>query len=73
MVSALYYTLSELLVSWHLLEGEKRGGMDVEEEIGQRPFTELLLDVFMFSVHNQHLISHFSVGHTDWMMLMFTK
>lgn len=73
MVTAFYYTLSELLVSWHLLEGEKRGGTDVEEEIGQRPFTELLLDVFMFSVRRQHLISHFSVGHTDMMMLVLTK
>lgn len=73
MASALSYILSELLVSWHLLEEEKRGGRDAEDEIGQRPFTELLPDVFMFSVRRQHLISHFSVGHTDLMMLVFIK
>ena len=43
MVSALDYIFSELLVSWHLLEGEKRGGMDVKVEIGQRPITEHLV------------------------------
>lgn len=48
MVSALNYIPSELLVSWHLLKGEKREGTDVGEEIGQRPFTEHLVDVFMF-------------------------
>lgn len=72
MVSAFNYILSELLVSWQLLGGEKRRGT-VEEEIGQRPFTELLQDIFMFSVRHQHLISHFSVGRTDLMMLVFTK
>lgn len=45
---ALDYILSELLVSRHLLEGEERGGALVEEEIGQRPFTETLPDVFFF-------------------------
>lgn len=73
MVSALNYILSELLVSWHLLEGEKREGRDVEVEIRQRPFTEHLVEVFMFSVACQHLIFHFCVGHTDLMVLVFTK
>lgn len=72
-MSALQYILSELLVSWHLLEGEKTGGTDVEEEIGQRLFTEHLVEVFMFSMSCQHLISHFCVGHTDLMVLVFPK
>ncbi len=37
---------SELLVSWHLLEGEKRGGTDVEDEMGQETFTEHFEEFF---------------------------
>lgn len=45
----------------------------MEAEIGQRPITERLVEVFMFSVVRQHLISRFCVGHTDLTVLVFTK
>lgn len=47
-VYTLNYILSELLISWHLLQAE-RGGRDVETVTGQRPITEYLVEVFMFS------------------------
>lgn len=45
----------------------------MEVQIGQGPFSEHLVVVFMFSVLCQHLISYFGVGHTDLMVLVFIK
>lgn len=63
---ALDYILSELLVSRHLLEGEKRGGAVVEEEMGQRPFTETLPDVFFFLFNVFCAASTFNLSFLRW-------